>query len=179
MKYLLENICTSRTLPIRLLNILLLFTSVFTFLSACTTNGDWRDVSGPSDDWYSVGEPPSHFQVTEDVLFKNEISYGGSDSELIVTERGVYVLYGESSAYLNPAFQCEYKNFARKPITKSDLIGITCQRQNNNSDVHYFYVPDSKMRKIALQNMVKEYVRTQTLIRKKMNDSNLGIYDSI
>lgn len=90
--------------------------------------------------WHDKAEI-QYYKINEEKLFVTNISYGGKDAELIVTERAVYVLYGKDDDYLNPAYECPYISFGREVVEKADKIGINCIDGINNK-IHYFHIRD-------------------------------------
>ena len=98
-------------------------------------------------------KPPRHFQITEDIVYRTKTSYGGREAELVISELGVYLLYGGSDVYKNPAYECLYKNFLRMPVEKPGLIGITCKKSRFLNTFYYFQIPDPKDRDIAVKKI--------------------------
>jgi hypothetical protein len=95
---------------------------------------------------------PQYFEVKESKLLVQKISYGGKDAELVITELGVYVLYGKDDAYFNPSYECPYNNFGHEVIEKGDLIGINCKEGTDNK-IHYFHVPNASNRSSAISTI--------------------------
>ena len=126
--------------------------SVF-FLSSCATS-------------QNNAEPSKAFQIKEDILYQTSLHYKVQDAELAITEKAVYVLYGEDRAYLNPAYVCQYQNFLQEPIHIDNSVKIVC-RENKEIKIHYFYIPDSAERNIVLKN-IKDQLLKHTF--KKSDD---------
>jgi len=106
-------------------------------------------------------KPPSHFQVTEDVIYRTKTSHGSVDKEFVVTELGVYVLYGGNDVHLDPAYECLYKDFLRMPIEKQGSIGITCVKDRSLYTLNYFQIYDSNDRAIAVDR-ISDHVPDKT-----------------
>jgi len=110
--------------------------------------------------WHEKTEP-QYFEVKEEKLFVQKISYGGKDAELVITGLGIYVLYGKDDAYLNPVYECPYKKFGHSVIEKENQIVINCKEGTDNK-IHYFHIPNSTERFSVLSAIKGQSINTDT-----------------
>jgi hypothetical protein len=96
---------------------------------------------------------PRYFQVTEDIVFRTTTSFNGKDAEFVVSELGVYVLYGGDDRYMNPAYECLYKDFLQMSVEKPGSIGLTCKKDHFLYTLYYFQIHDSNDRAIAVHKI--------------------------
>ena len=110
--------------------------------------------------WHNKTEP-QYFEVKEDKLLVQKISYGGKDAELVITGLGIYVLYGKDDAYLNPAYECPYKKFGHTVIEKADQILINCKEGTDNK-IHYFHISNAADRHSVLLTIKGQSINADT-----------------
>lgn len=87
-------------------------------------------------------EPPKAFQLNEDVLYRANSSIHGMDTQLVLTDQAIYLLYKGKYAYMNPAYTCAYEDFIRYPVQKDGKVVVTCKKKRE-IEIYYLQVSNS------------------------------------